>query len=220
METFEVKGGSFGGHLSLPDAGQGIGVLVLHAWWGLNQFTVHACDRLAQAGFVALAPDYYGGKVARSIDEAEAYRQALDRKSTIKLVAMALDTLCSHPAAASPRVGVIGFSLGCGFAIEAARSRSRHVQAVVLYYGTGGGKFDRVRAAFLGHFAEDDRWGAHSVKVNALADRIRSAGLRADFVTYRSTEHWFAEADRPEYDRAAAELAWERTVGFLRGELG
>jgi carboxymethylenebutenolidase len=220
MQAFEVKGDSFSGYLSAPGAGLGSGILLLHAWWGLNEFVIETCDRLAAAGFVALAPDYYAGKVARSVDEARARRQELDRKSTNKLVALALDYLCSHPAVAGPALGVIGFSLGCSFALQAARSRSQVVRAVALFYGAGGGKFDRVQAAFMGHFADHDRWGAHAAKVNALADRIRSAGLRTEFFTYQDTEHWFAETDRPEYDQAAAELAWERSIRFLRGELG
>jgi carboxymethylenebutenolidase len=220
MQTFEVNQSSFRGHLSLPGSGEGPGLLLLHAWWGLNPIMIQTCDRLAEAGFVTLAPDYYAGQVATSIEEALTCRRTVDRKPTNKLVALALDYLISRPSLTGPALGVIGFSLGCGFAIEAARSRNQVVKAVVLFYGTGGGKFDKSGAAFMGHFAQKDQWGAHPAKVDALADRIRSAGLEAAFFTYQDTEHWFAEGDRPEYNPAAAELAWERTIAFLRAELG
>lgn len=72
----------------------------------------------------------------------------------------------------------------------------------------------------MGHFAQDDQWGAHAGKVSALAERIRSTGQKAAFYTYQDTQHWFAETDRPEYNQAAEELAWERTIQFLREELG
>jgi carboxymethylenebutenolidase len=216
IENFESNGRSFRGYLSLPTSGKGTGILLLHAWWGLNQFAIQTCDMLAQAGFVTLAPDYYAGEVASSIDEAKSCRQKLDRKSTNKLVSLAVDYLSTRFFLSSMHIGVIGFSLGAGFAIEAARSRNQVVKAVVLFYGIGGGKFDKTQAAFLGHFAENDRWGAHSKKVNALADRIRSAGQEAKFYTYGDTEHWFVETDRPEYKKDAAELAWGRTIGFIR----
>lgn len=66
----------------------------------------------------------------------------------------------------------LGFSLGVIFAIEAAWRRNQFVKALVLFYGTGGGKFNKTTATFMGHFAENDDWGAHTRKVNALEDRI------------------------------------------------
>lgn len=220
MQTFETQKGAFTGHLSLPGTARGPGILLLHAWWGLNPAMVRISDMLAAAGFVTLAPDYYGGQVAKSIDEALACRRTVDRKETNKLVALALDALSAQPHLTGRGLGVIGFSLGCGFALEAARSRSRMVKAVVLFYGTGGGKFDKTQAAFLGHFAEHDRWGDDPARANKLAERIRAAGRKATFYAYAGAEHWFAEPDRPEYDQAAAELAWARTIDFLRTELG
>src|SRR5918911_3972456 len=66
------------GYLAMPERGQGPGVLVLHAWWGLNDTMRAVCTRLAGAGFVALAPDLYHGKVADTIAGAEALVKALD----------------------------------------------------------------------------------------------------------------------------------------------
>lgn len=219
MKTFEVNGSTFQGYLSTPSAGKGIGILLLHAWWGLNRFTVQTCDRLAQAGFVTLAPDYYVGYVAKTIDEAKAAREKMDRKSTQNTVNQAIDYLSELPLVKGSGIGVIGFSLGASFAIEAARSRNETIRAVVLFYGTGGGKIEKTNATFLGHFAENDKWGAHPPKVKALADRIRLARKDSKFYTYPKTEHWFVESDRPEYNKEAAELAWERTIKFLQDGL-
>ena len=71
------------GFLALPPAGTGSGVLVLHAWWGLNDTTKAVCTRLAGAGFVAFAPDLYHGKVAATIPEAEVLSKALDAKDLV-----------------------------------------------------------------------------------------------------------------------------------------
>jgi carboxymethylenebutenolidase len=141
----------------------------------------------------------------------------MDRKWSQSLINLAVDTLSGLPSLARTGIGVIGFSLGASYAVEVARSRNKLVEAVVLYYGTGGGKIDKTNAAFLGHFAEQDAWGAQPSRVQALASRIRSAGREATFYTYPGTAHWFAEADRPEYRPEAAALAWERTISFLQG---
>ena len=83
----------------------------------------------------------------------------MDRPAAMRTLRLAADYLADNPDIAQPRLGALGFSLGCSLAIEAARSKNRYVRAVVLYYGTGGGKLDKAQAAFMGHFAEDDRWG-------------------------------------------------------------
>jgi carboxymethylenebutenolidase len=94
------------------------------------------------------------------------------------------------------------------------------VRAVVLFYSTGGGQFDKIDTVFLGHFTENDNWGAHTKIVNVLTDRICSTGQKTTFYPYPDTEHCFAASNRPEYDQKAAEFAWERTIEFLHQELG
>jgi carboxymethylenebutenolidase len=113
--------------------------------------------------------------------------------------------------------GVIGFSLGCSYALEIARSRSDNVAAVVLFYGTGGGKYHAVQADFLGHFAENDQWGAHAEKVSSLKKRLSQSDGQVIFHTYPGTNHWFFESDRTDaYNEAAAKEARIRTIEFLR----
>jgi carboxymethylenebutenolidase len=197
-------------------------VLVIHAWWGLNHFLRKLCERLADEGFAAYAPDLYAGSVAETVEEASRLRDNLDRKTADRAVELALDHLLSQPnlAGSDAAVAVIGFSLGAGFALNLARAKPQRVRAVVLFYGTGAGKFDKVRASIQGHFAQHDDWGAGNEKVAALAARIRSAGLEPQFFTYPGTTHWFFESDRPgAYDKEAANLAWQRTTTFLRSHL-
>jgi carboxymethylenebutenolidase len=207
-------------YLSLPASGQGPGVLLLPTWWGLNPFFKQLCERLAGEGFVTLAPDLYHGATAQTIEEAVQLRDGLERNEANKEVLAAADYLLAHSAVNQPRLGVIGFSLGTRYALEAARSRPQTVKAVVLFYGKGGGKVDKTQAAYLGHFAERDEWGADRKKVEKLAAELRAAQRETLFHTYPGTEHWFFEADRSDiYRSEAAQLAWERTVEFLHKHL-
>lgn len=219
MEEIVVDNHPFGVYWAAPPSGAGVAILVCHAWWGLNEFILQFCDRLATAGFGACAPDLFDGRKATTIAAAGELPKQIDRKLAQRKIRAAHDYLGSRPEVAGTNIGAIGFSYGASFAIEAARMRPQHVRAVVLYYGTGGGNLDRTEAAFQGHFAEHDRWGAHPKKVRALAQRIEAANQPADFYTYPGTQHWFFEDDRPEYDPAAAELAWERMISFLRATL-
>src|SRR5256885_4742453 len=79
MREFQVDGRTISAYLAEPSHGSGPGVLVLHAWWGLTEPFRHICDRLAEAGFVALAPDLYRGKTATTVEEAQALGEALDQ---------------------------------------------------------------------------------------------------------------------------------------------
>src|SRR5215475_13234991 len=80
MTEFDTEAGPTAGYLATPDTGTGPGVMVLHAWWGLTQPFREVCDRLAEAGFVALAPDLYRGKTTTTIEEAEALAGALNQE--------------------------------------------------------------------------------------------------------------------------------------------
>src|SRR6266568_628450 len=80
MREFQADGRTISTYLAVPEHGSGPGVLVLHAWWGLTEPFRRVCDRLAEAGFVALAPDLYRGKTTAAVEEAQALGAALDRE--------------------------------------------------------------------------------------------------------------------------------------------
>lgn len=207
-------------YLSLPSVGRGPGVLLLHAWWGLTDEFKGLADRMAREGFLVLAPDYYQGATATTIEEAKKLRSTMNRKGINMMIKQATDHLVTLPELVGSHVAAVGFSLGCSFAIEIARARPQVVDAVVLFYGTGGGKFDKVNARFLGHFAEHDQWGADAKKVRSLEERLRQARVDFEFYTYPGTGHWFFEQDREEaFNAEAAEQAWKRTVEFLSRRL-
>ncbi len=207
------------GFLAAGPTRKGAGVLVLHAWWGLNETIKAVCTRLAESGFVAFAPDLYHGKVADNVADAEALGSALDAnhlqaKAEIADAALYLDELAGG---AGRGLAVIGFSLGAYYALHLAATDREHIRWVVLFYGTGEGDYSKSRAAYLGHFAEKDQFEPQS-NVDKLEASLRSAGRPVTFYRYSDTGHWFFEPDRPQaYNQAAASLAWDRTLAFLKG---
>jgi carboxymethylenebutenolidase len=205
------------GYLSMPKASQGSGVVVLHAWWGLNGFFKRFCDRLAGEGFIVFAPDLYKGKVASTREEAKELMTQLDSKYLETSVLASSDYLMSHPAVKGRKVGVVGFSMGANSALWLSSKRP-DLRAVVVFYGTGEEDFSKSRASFLGHFAEEDEFEPKE-GVLKLEKLIRSAGKEVTFYDYPKARHWFFEEDRPEFDEKAASLAWKRTVQFLDSKL-
>jgi len=206
------------GFLALPPTGKGPGVLVLHAWWGLNDTMKAFCTQLAESGFVAFAPDLYHGKVADNIADAEALTKALGANplQANAEIAEAREFLSERVGQADRGLAVIGFSLGASYALDLADADPQHIRFVVLFYGTGGDNFSHSKAAYLGHFAENDEFEPQA-SVDALEDSLRRGGRPVTFYRYSGTGHWFFEPDRSQaYSQAAASLAWDRTLAFLK----
>src|SRR5213080_5627376 len=215
MVEFKSPDGKVSGYLAVPKTGSGPGLLVLHAWWGLNDFFKGLCDRLATAGFVAFAPDLYHGATASTRDGAENLMSKLDQKATGREIQSAVRGVQVHAGVRGKRLGVVGFSMGAFWGLWLAQELPADVAAVVLFYGTGDGNYSHIKAAFLGHFAETDEFES-SAAVRDLEKDLRTRVTDLTFYTYPGTTHWFFENDRPDaYDGSAAELAWQRTTRFL-----
>ncbi|HEU5103921.1 MAG TPA: dienelactone hydrolase family protein [Roseiflexaceae bacterium] len=218
MVTFAAGDREGTGYLALPAQGNGPGVMVLHAWWGLNSFFHELCDRLAGAGFVAFAPDLYQGRIATSIEEAEQLLKQRDMQAMQAIADGALAYIRAHPAVRGDGVAAIGFSMGAAWAADMASAAPDDILAAVLFYGTVGADFATSRAAYLGHFGEDDEWEPRDGVRQMEAD-MRAAGREVTLHFYPAAKHWFFETNRPEYDPQAADLAWQRTVEFLQKHL-
>ena len=210
------------GYLAIPTTGNGKGVLVLHAWWGLTDFIRDFCDRLAQEGFVALAPDLFSGRVARTIEEAQQHHSSFNEEQDVPpIVLSAVEELRKHPAVTGNGLGTVGFSLGAYWVLWLAQQKPELIRAVTLFYGTngGGGDFRQSKAAFLGNFAEADPYEP-AEGIQALEKNLAGANRPTTFYSYPGTGHWFFEKDRPDaYRPQAAQLAWDRTVAFLYAQL-
>ena len=190
------------------------GILVLHAWWGLNDFFKDICNRLAGEGYIVLAPDLYDGEIARTIPEAEKLRgKKMKREKTSKQILQSLKLLQTE--AKDKPIGLIGFSLGAYWGLWLAEEKPKAFAATVLFYGTRGGDYAKTSSAFLGHFAETDEFESESGR-KKLEKKLKAADKEVSFHVYPSTHHWFFENDRPEYNKQAAQLAWQRTIYFLK----
>lgn len=203
------------GYLATPAAGNGAPVLVLHPWWGLNATIRAFCDRLAKESFLVFAPDLYHGKVTDQIAQADVFVTDLDGDAAKADVAHAIAYLKEQAGVAG--ITVIGFSLGAYFALEASNSSAKDITKVVVFYGTGAQDFTASQASYLGHFAQTDPY-EDQANVDDLEALLKAAGRPVTFYTYPDTGHWFFESDRADaYNEAAAALAWERTLAFLKG---
>lgn len=194
------------------------GILLLHSWWGLNDFFKSLSQRLAGEGFAVLAPDLNFGQVARTIPEAEELRKQEGAQTEAAALA-AVRLLRAQPGVRAGKLGAVGFSMGADYSLLLAAAFPEEIGAVSLYYGAWEVDFSKTRAAFQGHFGETDEW-TEMVYVRQIEDAMRLAGLEPEFYIYPHTGHWFIEDDRPDaYQPESARLAWERTVQFFKAHL-
>ncbi|MFF2993693.1 dienelactone hydrolase family protein [Streptomyces sp. NPDC057950] len=220
--TFPSAGTTAHGYLALPPSGRGPGVIVIQEWWGLTDHIAQVADRLAAEGFVALAPDLYGGNVAH--DSAEAFRmmQELPVARGVELLSGAVDHLLGLPEVTSDTVGAVGFCMGGGFVLYLAAADPR-VSAAVPFYGVIQGEmpdFSGLKAEILGHYGELDT-SIPKESLEQLSEAVHGqSGVTPDLRLYPA-DHAFFNDGRPEtYDADSAERAWESTVPFLRARLG
>src|SRR2546426_1676934 len=218
MVEFKAESGQGKGCLASPDKPRG-GVLVLHAWWGLNDFFKSFANRLASQGFLALAPDLHDGVVAETVSEAKELHSKIKDERVKKLLMGAEDYLRSIPSVSGHKIGVVGFSKGAAWSLLLSTLKPEKVGAVVVFYGSYTMDFSKAEASFLGHFSPEDEWEPIG-DVRATEEKIRGAGREVSFHFYPGTKHWFFEENRPvEYNQDASDLAWKRTLELLDSKL-
>ena len=213
--TFDVAGKPASGYLSSPDQPGAPGVLVLHAWWGLNPFFKNLADRLANEGFVAFAPDLNEGRIAKTVEDAKQIMSELSFERKRAVASTLVDFMRAQPEVRSEPLSVIGFSMGAAWALELAGERPDDIGKVVLFYGVSDADFTQVKAELIGHFSDVDEWEPLD-GIRTMERDMHSVGLDPNFYIYPNMSHWFFEEDRPEFDPQAAETAWQRTLEFLR----
>jgi carboxymethylenebutenolidase len=221
--TFPSNGSQAHGYLATPPSGSGPGVIVIQEWWGLTDHIADVSDRLAAEGFVALAPDLFGGKVAHDADEAMKLLVELPVDRAARDLAGAVDYLLAQDSVTSSKVGAIGFCMGGGFVLMLAAQQGDKVAAAVPFYGVGPGvpsTYTGVRAAVQGHYAEQD--GMYPAdQARAQEKQIREeAGVPVEFFFYPAGHAFHNDENlMGTYDEGNAKLAWGRAVDFLRTKL-
>jgi carboxymethylenebutenolidase len=203
-------------YLSLP-AGKGPfpGIVVIHEWWGLNDNIKHWSDRLATAGYAALAVDLYGGVVATNRDDALNALKKVDETKALGVIKNAFDYLGSDPRIMAPKRAVIGWCFGGGYSLQAALAIPQ-LDGAIVYYGqleTDPAKLKAIKARLLGIFGKQDK-GIPPEQVAKFDAALTQAGVRHEIFEY-DAEHAFANPSNPKYDEKSSADAWTHVLAFL-----
>jgi carboxymethylenebutenolidase len=221
--TFEGADGEIQGYLVQPADASGPlpGVVVIHENRGLNPHIEDVARRVALEGFVALAPDFLsplGGTPANE-DEAREMIGQLDRPKTVQNAVAAVAFLKDHDAT-TDKVGVVGFCWGGAMTNQVA-VHSADVAAAVPYYGSQPASEDvaKIQAPLLLQYAGiDERINAG---IPAYEDALKQAGVDYTIYVYEGANHAFNnDTNEARYNKEAADLAWSRTIEFLKQHLG
>ena len=204
-------------YIAIPKTGSGSGVLVLYSWWGLNAFFKCLCDRFANEGFVALAPDLYNGKVAYTIVEAKKLQSEATvsrRVPAYKMLIAGIEYLTKHEEILGQHVAIVGFSMGGYWSLWIDQRPEIPIASIVVFYAARNHDFRQSKSRLLFHFAETDEW-VSAASIKKLKESLKSEGKDAVYYKYPGTAHWFFESDRTEaFHQKTATLAWKRTVAF------
>jgi carboxymethylenebutenolidase len=220
--SFPSNGGTAYGYLAVPESGTGPGLIVIQEWWGLDDHIADVCNRFAREGFVALAPDLYGGRVAHNEEEAATLAGQLSPEQAVKELSGAVDYLLAQPSVTGDKVGVVGFCMGGSFVLHLAAQAGEKIAAAVVFYGTfqGGEDFSGVRAPVQAHFGEHDQFISPEVAREVMEKVRTQAGVPVQVYFYDAGHAFFNDENHlGTYNEELAKLAWSRTVDFLRSHL-
>jgi carboxymethylenebutenolidase len=193
-------------------------VLVIHEWWGLDDWVKDQARALAREGYVALAADLYRGKVTNKQEEAHQLMMGTPRDRALRDLRAAFNHLAGRPDVRKDRIGVIGWCMGGMYSLALATEEPR-LAAVVAYYGappTDAAAVAKIKAPVLGNYGAEDK-GPAPEQVKTFEGALKQAGKTVDVKIYPGAGHAFANPNNPwgGYREAAAKDAWQRTVAFF-----
>jgi carboxymethylenebutenolidase len=208
-------GGKSKGYLAT--AGQGRpGIVVIQEWWGLNDQICGVADRFARAGYNALAPDLYKGRLTARVDEASHLMSSLDFPDATN---QDLRGAVQHLQGMSGKVAVMGFCMGGALTIAAA-VHVPGLAAAVPFYGIPPKDFAdpaQIRIPLQGHFANEDDW-CTPLAVDEFEAALTTSGAPFEVHRYEAA-HAFANERSAAYNVDSANEAWDRMLGFLQRTL-
>ncbi|MFT3800624.1 MAG: dienelactone hydrolase family protein [Burkholderiaceae bacterium] len=217
IEFGRPDGGRCSGYYA--EAGQGRpSVIVIQEWWGLNDQICGVADRFARAGYNALAPDLYKGRVTGEPDEANHLMSGLDFPGATH---QDIRGAATHLAASGSKVGVMGFCMGGALTIAAA-VHVPEVSAAVCFYGIPPAELADpvdIKIPFQAHFANQDDWCTPAA-ADALEKAMKGAGLAPEIYRYDAAHGFFNERRGDVYNASLADQAWQRMQAFLQRHLG
>lgn len=222
--SFASNGDSCDGYLAVPASGSGPGVIVVQEWWGLVDHIKHVADRLAEEGYVALAPDFFHGVQTDEPSEAQRLLMGLAMDRAAREIQGAARYLVGRDDTSRGGVGVVGFCMGGSLALWAGALADEVKVAVGFYPAIPWERMSPTWGSYEGktavvHTCEHDG-GSKAPGIQAAAQGISEAGGIVEVYDYVGTQHAFFNDDRPEvYDPAASAAAWQRTLGAFSSRL-
>lgn len=209
------------GYLVMPVGAENLPAVVLvHEWWGLNNYMRDMATAFATRGYVALAVDLYDGQIATVPDEAKkmASQVSENAEEADKNLQAAVDYLKNMKEVNKDRVASVGWCFGGGWAYEMAKN-NMGVKATVMYYGQfGHDDLSHMKATIIGHFGEKDT----NIKVDNVKEfqaALKTQNGNNEVYIYPNAGHGFANPSGANYNEEAADLAWQRTMDFLQKNL-
>ncbi len=220
MIEFSANGRMTPGYLN-AHAGAGPGLIVVQEYWGLVDHVKQLADRFAAEGFVTLAPDLYHGTQTKSPDEAGKLLMALNIGEAGTDLASGAAYLRALPSVQPKKIGAVGFCMGGQLALFAAQEHPDGISAAVDFYGIHPkAPIDpaKLRVPVLAHFGRRDQ-SVKEADARALAARYRQAGATFEAYFYDAGHAFFNDSRPQVFDQPSADLAWQRTLDFLRAHL-
>jgi carboxymethylenebutenolidase len=206
------------GYLVTPGtSGKHPGIVVIHEWWGLNDWVKEEAQKLGEQGYVALAVDLYRGRTATDPGEAHELMRGLPQDRGMRDLKAAFDYLASRSDVDKNKIGSIGWCMGGGWSIQLAMAEPKLVACVVNYGAlpTDAAEIAKIHASVLGNFGAEDR-GITPSDVNAFGKAMKDAGKSIDVKVYDGAGHAFENPNNKAGYRAdAAKDAWERITAFF-----
>ena len=223
MVTFPSGSETISGYLATPPGGgKKPAVLLIHEWWGLNDWAKGKADEFAKQGYVALAVDLYRGKVATDGDTAHQLMRGMPEDRALRDMKAAVAFLRARPDVEGGKVAAIGWCMGGGLALDLAVAEPT-LAGAVIYYGhlmTDPATIAALKVPLLGNFGGQDQ-GIPAKDVEAFAAAAKKDGKSVDFKVYPDAGHAFASSKDPKVFRTAdARDADARTNAFLKKVFG
>jgi carboxymethylenebutenolidase len=220
--SYDSPKGKINGYLTRPKAkGKRPVVLVIHENRGLNPHLEDVARRLATEGFLAYAVDLLSlvGGTPASEDEARALHPKLNQDDAVAALVAAVSFLKKHPESTG-KVGAVGFCFG-GLMINRLAVASPELDAAVAYYGrqVPAAQVPNIKAALMLHYAEKD--DGVNAGIAAYEAALKANNKKYIIHHYPGTQHAFNnDTGAARYNKAAADVAWQRTLSFFKEHLG
>src|SRR5438105_3436135 len=220
--SFDSLAGKGSGYLVEPATkGKHPGLIVIQEWWGVNDWVRDQAERYAKEGYVALAPDLYRGKIATTPDEAHEMMRGLPQDRAMADLKAAFRYLAERKDVDATRIGVIGWCMGGGYALDLTLAEPK-TAATVINYGhlmADPATVAKIHSPILGNFGAEDR-GIPPADVKAFESALKKDNKSADIKIYEGAGHGFMNPNNKDgYVKSAADDAQTRIDKFLRESL-